>query len=109
MLHRAARLQEPYPRVSLVASYYCADPRFREPTILPPLRRVDGRDVALVAWAGYAAHRTIERLQAFLAAGPDFAAGPDAARQRLAACLADVTAALEEFDSTDEGFIVGVS
>lgn len=109
VLHRAARLEEPCPRVSLVASYYCADPRFREPTILPPLRRVDGRDVALVEWAGYAAYRTIERLQAFLAPGPDFAAGPGAARRRLAACLVDVTAALEEFDSADEGFIVGLS
>ncbi|HKA95544.1 MAG TPA: hypothetical protein VKD66_04705 [Streptosporangiaceae bacterium] len=108
VLHRAARLEEPCPRVSLVASYYCADPRFREPTILPPLRRVDGQDVALVEWAGYAAYRTIERLQAFLALEPDFAAGPEAARRRLAACLVDVTAALEEFDSTDEGFIVGI-
>lgn len=109
VLHRAARLEEAYPRVSLVASYYCADPRFREPTILPPLRVADGRDAALVEWAGYAAYRTVERLQAFLAPGPDFAAGPDAARQRLAACLAEATAALAEFDSTDEGFIVGVS
>jgi len=109
VLHRAARLEEPCPRVSLVASYYCADPRFREPTILPPLRRVDGRDVALVEWTGYAAYRTIERLQAFLAPGPDFAAGPEAARRRLAACLVEVTAALEEFDSADEGFIVGLS
>ena len=109
VLHRAARLEEPCPRVSLVASYYCADPRFREPTILPPLRRVDGRDVALVEWAEYAAYRTIERLQAFLASGPDFAAGPEAARRRLAACLVDVSAALEEFDSADEGFIVGLS
>ena len=108
VLHRAARLEEPCPRVSLVASYYCADPRFREPTILPPLRRVDGRDVALVEWAGYAAYRTIERLQAFLASAPDFAAGPEETRRRLAACLVDVTAALEEFDSTDEGFIVGI-
>jgi hypothetical protein len=108
VLHRAARLEEAYPRVSLVASYYCADPRFREPTILPPLRVAEGRDVALVEWAGYAAYRTIERLQAFLAGGPDFAAGPEAVRQRLAACLADANAALEEFDSTDEGFIVGV-
>ncbi len=109
VLHRAARLEEAYPRVSLVASYYCADARFREPTILPPLRRADGRDVALVEWAGYAAYRTIERLQAFLAAEPDFTAGPEAARQRLAACLVDATAALEEFDSADEGFIIGVS
>jgi hypothetical protein len=108
VLHRAARLEEAYPRVSLVASYYCADPSFREPTILPPLRVAEGRDVALVEWADYAAYRTIERLQAFLAGGPDFAAGPEAVRQRLAACLADATAALEEFDSTDKGFIVGV-
>jgi hypothetical protein len=109
VLQRAARLEEPCPRVSLVASYYCADPRFREPTILPPLRRVDGRDVALVEWAGYAAYRTVERLQAFLAPGPDFSAGPETARRRLAACLVDVTAALEEFDSADEGFIVRLS
>ena len=60
-------------------------------------------------WAGYAAFRTIERLRAFLASAADFAAGPEAARQRLAACLVDATAALEEFDSSDEGFIVGVS
>jgi hypothetical protein len=108
VLHRAARLEEAYPRVSLVASYYGADPGFRDPTILPPLRRADGRDTALVEWAGYAAYRTIERLQAFLAGGPDFAAGPEAARQRLAACLVDVSSAFEEFESTDEGFIVGV-
>ena len=108
VLHRAARLEEPCPRVSLVASYYCADPRFREPTILPPLRRVDGQDVALLEWASYAAYRTIERLQAFLASAPDFAAGPEETRRRLAACMVDVTAALEEFDSTDEGFIVGI-
>jgi hypothetical protein len=109
VLHRAARLAEPYPRVSLVASYYCADPRFREPTILPPLRKADGQDVALVEWAQYAAYRTIGRLEAFLAAGPDFAAGPQAARERLAECLAEATAALAEFDSTDEGFLVGMS
>jgi len=109
VLHRAARLEEPYPRVSLVASYYCADPRFREPTILPPLRKADGRDVALVEWAQYAAYRTIGRLAAFLASGPDFAAGPEAVRERLAECLVEATAALAEFDSTDEGFLVGVS
>ena len=42
VLHRAARLEEPYPRISLVASYYCADPEFREPTILPPCARSTG-------------------------------------------------------------------
>jgi len=53
--------------------------------------------------------QSIERLRAFLAPGPDFAAGPEAVRRRLAACLVDVNAALEEFDSADEGFIIGVS
>jgi hypothetical protein len=76
---------------------------------LPPLRKADGRDVALVEWAQYAAYRTIGRLEAFLAAGPDFAAGPEAARERLAECLAEATAALAEFDSNDEGFLVGLS
>jgi hypothetical protein len=44
-----------------------------------------------------------------VAAGPDFAAGPELARERLAGCLAEATAALAEFDSNDEGFLVGVS
>jgi len=108
VLHRAARLESPYPRISLVASYYCADAEFREPTILPPLRKVDGQEIALVEWATYAAYRTVERLQQFLASQPDFSVPVDEVKRRLAGCLVDAERAIEEFDRDDPGFIIGI-
>ena len=108
VLHRAGRLEAPYPRISLVASYYCADPLFREPTILPPLRKADGREIALVEWANYAAYRTVERLQDFLASQPDFSMSLEELKRRLTECLREAEQAIEEIDSTDEGFIIGI-
>jgi hypothetical protein len=108
VLHRAARLEEPYPRISLVASYYCADPLWREPTILPPLRMADGREIALVEWANYAAYRSVQRLQNFLARQPDFSVPLGEVKRQLAECLSDAQRAIEEFDSTDTGFLVGL-
>jgi hypothetical protein len=108
ILHRAARLEEAYPRISLVASYYCVDAEWREPTILSPLRKADGRDIALVEWANYAAYRTVQRLQGFLARQPDFSASLAEVKQQLAECLGDAERAIEEFDSTDPGSIIGL-
>ncbi len=108
ILHRAARLEEPCPRVSLVASYYCSDPESREPTVLSPLRKADGREVALVEWSSYAAYRTIERLQRFLDSQPDFSVPLEEVRRDFAACLVEAEEALAEFDSEDEGYIVGL-
>jgi hypothetical protein len=108
VLHRAAGLEEPYPRISLVASYYCSDPAGREPTILPPLRKADGREIALVEWSSYAAHRTIERLQRFIDSQPNFAVPLEEVRRDLAGCLAEAEQALAEFDSKDEGYIIGL-
>lgn len=108
VLHRAARLEAPFRRISLVASYYCADDRFREPTILAPLRKADGQEVALVEWATYAAYRTVERLKHFLAVQPDFSLPADEVKRRLAACLVDAEQALRDFDSDDPGYIIGI-
>lgn len=108
VLHRAARLEEAYPRISLVASYYCSDPQLREPTILSPLRRADGRAVALHEWAGYAAYRTIERLERFLENQPDFSRSLEEVKEELEGCLVEAEQAIAEFDSDDEGFIVGI-
>jgi len=108
VLHRAARLEQPHPRISLVASYYCADSEFREPTILPPLRKVDGREIALREWACYAATRTVARLEAFLEDQPDFAMPLDEILGRLRGCQSELAAAIAEFDSTDEGYLPGV-
>jgi hypothetical protein len=69
---------------------------------------VDGRDVALREWSSYAATRTVARLEAFLAGQPDFAMPLDEVRDQLRACVADLEAALEEFESTDEGYLPGV-
>jgi hypothetical protein len=108
ILHRAASLEEPYPRISLVASYYCADAEWREPTILSPLRKADGRDIALVEWANYAAYRTVQRLQSFLARQPDFSVPLAEVKRQLAECLSDAERAIEEFDSTDPGSLIGL-
>lgn len=108
VLHRAAPLLAPHPRVSLVASYYCADPQFREPTVLPVLRKADGREVALVEWANYAAYRTIARLQHFLDEQPDFSLSMEEVRDRLRDCLAEAEQAVAEFESDDEGAIVNL-
>jgi hypothetical protein len=94
ILHRAARLVEPYPRISLVASYYCADEWFREPTILPPLRKADGREIALVEWATYVAYRTAERLHKFLSTQPDFSMPVEEVRRRLSECLNEAEQAI---------------
>ena len=99
---------EPYPRISLVASYYCADSRFREPTILPPLRVTDGRDVALLEWANYAAYRTVAKLQRFLEDQPDFGLEPAEVRDRLQECIAEAEVAIAEFDSLDEGHLINL-
>lgn len=109
VLHRAARLLEPFPRISLVASYYCSDPAGREATILPPLRKVDGREVALIEWASYAAYRTIEKLERFLARQPDFSRPLETVRAELAGCLVEAEQAVAEFDSHDQGYIVGIT
>lgn len=108
VLHRVAPLAEPYPRISLVASYYCADPAFREPTILPVLRKVDGRETALVEWASYAAYRTKDKLESFLAAQPDFGLPLDELRDRLRACIAEAEQAVSEFDRADEGYFINL-
>jgi hypothetical protein len=108
VLHRAASLEEPYPRISLVASYYCADADWREPTILSPLRKADGRDIALVEWANYAAYRTVARLQSFLARQPDFSVSLAEVKRQLTECLGDAERAILEFDSTDPGSLVGL-
>ena len=108
VLHRAAPLEESYPRISLVASYYCADSQFREPTILPPLRIADGRDISLVEWASYAAYRTAAKLERFLDEQPDFDLEPAEVRDRLRDCIADAQEAIAEFDSSDEGYLINL-
>lgn len=108
VLHRAAPLLAPWPRVSLVASYYCADASFREPTVLPVLRKADGREVALVEWANYAAYRTIAKLERFLDEQPDFSLSMDEVRDRLRDCLTEAERAIGEFDSDEEGALVNL-
>jgi len=108
VLHRVAPLAEPYPRISLVASYYCADPAFREPTVLPVLRKADGQQTALVEWASYAAYRAKAKLESFLASQPDFGLPLSEVRDRLQACIAEAEQAVSEFDRADDGYFVNL-
>jgi hypothetical protein len=72
---------------------------------VPTLRdAADGREVALVEWANYAAYRTVQRLQNSLARQPDFSVPLGDVKHEVAECLSDAGPAIEEFDSTDPGF-----
>lgn len=103
VLHRVAPLEGSCRRISMVASYYCADPVFREPTSLTVVRKIDGVDTALRQWASYAAYRTIAKLDHFLAQRPWPGRTVSEVRAGLSDAIAEAQAALQELDSSHEG------
>lgn len=106
VLHRAARLEERYPRITLVASYYTPHREIADPTDLPTLIRADGREVALVEWSRYKAIVAARKLERFAAEETDFSRPLEEVRASLKASLADVEEALAAFDSADEGRLI---
>jgi hypothetical protein len=106
VLHRAARLEERYPRVTMVGSYYTPHPEIADPTELGSLRKVDGQDIALVEWSRYTAVVAARKLEHFAETKTDFSLSLDELREELRASIADVEHALEEFDREDEGRLI---
>ncbi|MHB1930076.1 MAG: HalD/BesD family halogenase [Acidimicrobiales bacterium] len=109
VLHRVAPLEEPYPRVSLVASYSCSDPTWREPSSsssLTLLRRADGVDTALRQWAAYTASRSAERLARFVDAAPWTGRPLADVRAELRDALEEARRAVDELADPDEGAFV---
>jgi hypothetical protein len=103
VLHRAARLEERYPRISLVASYWTAHPELDDPTDLATLLRADGREIALVEWSRYAARVTARKLERFAETGTDWSRPLEEVRDELRAALAAAEDAVEAFDRDDAG------
>ena len=106
VLHRAARLEERYPRVTIVASYWTADAERDDPADLQTILRVDGRDVALVEWSRFQARVAAHRLEHFAATKTDFAHSPDELQRELRAIAARLEEAADAFDRQDEGRLI---
>jgi hypothetical protein len=106
VLHRAAKLEERYPRITLVASYYTPHREIADPTDLPTLLRADGREIALVEWSRYKAIVAARKLERFAAEDTDFSLPLEDVRDALRACLADAEEAVAAFDSQDEGRLI---
>lgn len=103
VLHRAARLERPHPRVTVVGSYWCPHPRIADPTDLGSLLAADGRDVALVEWSRYQAEVAIDRLRRFADAGTALGRPLDDVRAELADAASGLERAVAAFDRTDSG------
>ena len=106
VLHRAARLEERYPRVTLVSSFWASHPAIEDPTDLATLRKADGREIALVEWSRFVALVTARKLQHFAETQTDLATPLEEVREGLLASVSDVERALAEFDSEDEGRLI---
>jgi hypothetical protein len=106
VLHRAARLEERYPRVTVVASYWAPHPDVDDPTDLGTLLRADGREIALVEWSRYAARATARKLERFAETKTDWSLPLPELRDELRRTVALVDEAIEAFDREEEGRLI---
>ena len=106
VLHRAARLEERYPRMTIVASYWTADTDRDDPTDLLTTLRADGRDIALVEWSRYQARVAAHRLQHFAATKTDFAHSPEELQSELRSIAARLEDAADAFERQEEGRLI---
>lgn len=106
VLHRAGRLEERYPRITIVGSFWTPNPEIPDPTDLPTLRKADGREIAMVEWSRYVALAAARRLEHFAETKTDFARPLEEVRAALQASIAEVENAIAEFDSEDEGRMI---
>ncbi len=105
VLHRACRLEERYPRITLVASYWAPVAGLDDPTDLPTLLKADTREIALVEWTRYQALVTARRLQE-LAELTDFRHGQEELQERLRVLAHALDEAADAFDSAEEGRLI---
>ena len=106
VLHRAAKLEERYPRITMVASYYTPHVEIDDPTDLDTLLKADGREIALVEWSRYKALVAARKLERFAESETDFQRPLSELRESLRASIADAEEALAAFDRDDEGRII---
>ena len=105
VLHRACRLEQRYPRITLVASYWAPVAGLDDPTDLPTLLKADTREIALVEWTRYQALVTARRLEE-LSELTDFRHGHEELQERLRALARALDDAADSFDSAEEGRLI---
>ena len=106
VLHRAARLEEPYPRISIVGSYWTVLADRDDPTDLPTILKIDGPEIALVEWSRYQALVAAHRLEHFAQTKTDFARPADELQRELRAIAARLEEAAAVFDGPPEGRLI---
>ena len=106
VLHRAARLEERYPRITIVGSYWTALADRDDPTDLPTILKVDGPEVALVEWTRYQARVAAHRLEHLAETKTDFAHPAAELQQDLRTIAARLEAAADAFDEPVEGRLI---
>lgn len=106
VLHRAARLEERYPRITIVASYWTPLADVADPTDLASLLKIDGREIALVEWSRYQALVAARRLEHFAETLTDFSRPLTEVQSSLRRIVADVADTVEAFDRQDEGRLI---
>jgi hypothetical protein len=106
VLHRAARLEERYPRVTIVGSYWTALADRDDPTDLPTIVRVDGPEIALVEWSRFQARVAAHRLEHFAATKTDFRRPLGELQRELREVAARLEAAADAIDSPTAGRLI---
>lgn len=106
VLHRACKLEERYPRITVVDSFWVPVPGIEDPTDLPTLLRADGREIALVEWSRYQALVAARKLEHFAATKTDFGHSHEELKADLRAVAALLGEAADAFDTVEEGRLI---
>jgi len=106
VLHRACKLEARHPRITVVSSFWAPVPGVDDPTDLPTMLKIDGREVALTEWSRFQARVAANRLEHFAATRTDFSRPLlelQAERRQVAAALNE---AADAFDRDEEGSLI---
>ncbi len=106
VLHRACRLDERFPRITVVDSFWVPVPGRDDPTDLATLLHIDGRDIALVEWSRYQALVAARKLEHFAETKTDFAHRPGELQDELRAVAALLERAADAFETADDGRLI---
>ena len=106
VLHRACRLEQRYPRITLVASYWAPVPGVDDPTDLPTLLKIEPREIALTEWTRYQSLAAARQLEHFAATKTDFRHGADELQAGLREAARRLLDAADAFDSAEEGRLI---
>jgi hypothetical protein len=106
VLHRAARLEERYKRITIVGSYWTALADRDDPTDLPTILKVDGPEIALVEWSRFQARVAAHRLEHFAATKTDFARPLEELQRELRAIAARLEEAADAIEKPAEGRLI---